>query len=223
MAAHSWSSGSRLVKNAMFAAAAALALAVAPLEAAHATSFAELSTEQFTDAADYIIRGEVQEVWTELDDRGRVWTRARVAVSETLKGPGQPAELVVDSMGGTFGNISLDIEGQAVFSEHEELLVFLTEMANGRLVPVSKFQGKYTIRRAPGETRAHVMRYHPRAGLQFDARFLPHPAPEAREYLDDLVAQVQARLDRGWDGTPVPGLSPERLEQLNTLERRMPR
>lgn len=224
---------SRSVKNAhparsrlfagMFVAAAAVALAVAPLDEARATSFAELTTEQFTDASDYIVRGVVQEVWTELDNRGRVWTRARVQVSETLKGRDVPAEIVIDSMGGTYGDVTLEIEGRAVFSEQEELLVFLTETTDGRLVPVSKFLGKYTIRRAPGETRHHVMQYHPRAGLRFDARFLPHPPPEDRVYLDDLVSRIRDRVERGWDGQPVPGIRLDRLERINTPDRRMPR
>jgi len=214
---------SRFVKNTLLAATAAVALAVAPVDEARATSFAELTTEQFTDASDYVVRGVVQEVWTELDDQGRVWTRARVKVSETLKGPDSPDELVIDSMGGTYGDVSLEIEGRAVFSEQEELLVFLSRTPQGRLVPVSKFLGKYTIRRAPGETRHHVMRYHPRAGLRFDARFLPHPAPEDRVYLDDLVSEIRQRVEHGWDGRPIPGIRVERLDEINTPERRMPR
>lgn len=220
---------SRFVRNVLrarlnvLAAAAALALAAAPFEAAHATTFAELTTEQFTDASDYIIRGEVQEVWTELDANGRVWTRARVKVSETLKGPDRPSEIIVDSMGGTFGDVSLEIEGRAVFSEQEELLVFLSKRHDGRFVPVSKFLGKYTIRRAPDDTRLHVMRYHPRAGLRFDARFLPHPAPADRQYLDDLVGRIQTRVQQGWDGQEIAGIPTERLEQINTPERRIPR
>lgn len=213
---------SRIVRNALLAASGALALALAPLDAARATTFAELSVEQFTDASDYIIRGEVQDVWTELDEHGRVWTRARVKVSETLKGPDAPEELIIDSMGGTHGAVTLSIEAQAVFSKHEEIFVFLSEM-NGRLVPVSKFLGKYTIRRAPGEQRVYVRRFHPQDGLRFDARFLPHPDPEHRVYLDDLMEQVQRRLDTGWDGQSIPGISPERLERINTLQRRMPR
>lgn len=214
---------SRLVRNAALAVAGMIALSLAPLDEARATSFAELTLEQFTDASDYIVRGEVQSVWTEVDERGRVWTRARVKVSETLKGPDAPEELIVDSMGGTHGAHFLDVPGQAVFSEHEELFVFLTRMENGRLVPVSKFQGKYTIRRAPDDTRQHVMRFHPREGVRFDARFLPHPPLERREYLDQVVERVQERLDHGWDGQPIPGLTEQRLQTINTPERRMPR
>lgn len=214
---------SRLVKKAVVALVGALVLAAAPLNEARATSFANLTVAQFTDASDYIVRGEVQQVWTEVDGNGRVWTRARLRVTDTLKGPDKPTELVVDSLGGTHGTQELHVPGQAVFSEHEDLFVFLTRMGNGRLVPIGKFMGKYSIRKAPDDTREHIVRYHPREGLTFDARFIPHPSPADRVYLDDLLAQVHDRLDRGWDGQPIPGISPEKLETINTLERRMPR
>jgi len=35
---------------------------------AEATSFADLSIEQFTDASTWIVEGRVTRVWTELDD-----------------------------------------------------------------------------------------------------------------------------------------------------------
>lgn len=204
-------------------AATGIALLVATaVGSAHATTFAEMTIEQFTDASTYIVEGRVQEVWTELDERSSlVWTRARVAVTATYKGPDAPVELIVDSAGGRVGDYELYIPGMAVFSEGEDVFLFLAE--NGqRLVPVSKFQGKYTVRRANGETRQHVMNWHTKRGEQFDARFLPHPAPEHRLFLDDLRAQVQDRLTVGWDGKAVPGMSLEQLRAVNAPERLHP-
>ncbi|MEZ4239249.1 MAG: hypothetical protein R3F59_24465 [Myxococcota bacterium] len=203
--------------------ALAVATALVPVEA-DATSFAPMSIEQFTDASTWIVEGQVEEVWTELDaESGLVWTRARVHVTETHKGPSRPDELIVDSAGGTFGAYEMNIPGRAQFSVGEDIFVFLDEVAGGRLVPVSSFEGKYTIRRAPGETRQHVMTWQGITGDVYDARFLPHPSPEHRLYLDDLRAEVQERLDHGWDGQPIPGLSVDRLRTINTIERRLPR
>ena len=39
--------------------------------------------------------------------------------------------------------------------------------------------------------------------------------------LDDLLEQVQARLDAGWDGKAIPGISNDKLHEINTLDRRM--
>jgi len=213
----------RLSRTAMLALGLVLAAPVLSLPAiAEATQFAEMTTEQFTDASTWIIQGDVVEVWTEVDDRGRVWTRAKVKVSETFKGPNAVDEIIIDSLGGKHGLLESYIPAAAAFSEHEELLAFLYQDDNGRNVPVSKFLGKHTIRRAPGD-RQHVMTWHPKKGSAFDARFLPHPNLENRVYLDDMVERIQTRLDEGWDGKPITGLSNEKLVEINKLERRMPR
>lgn len=198
---------------------AGMALQAAP---AHATSFAEMSVEQFTDASTYIVQGTVLEVWTTAED-GYVWTHARLKVTDTLKGPRVPSELVIDSMGGTYGQLTTYIPGAAQFSVGETLFAFLHETPQGLLVPVSKFQGKYTLRRAPGETRKHALRWHGVDRDRFDHRFLPHPKAEDRLYADTLVEQVQRRLDAGWDGKPIPGIDDKTLREVNTLDRRMPR
>ncbi len=198
------------------------AMTLMPVENAQATTIAPLSVDQMTDASDYIVRGTVQEIWTEVDDKGLVWTRARLKVSETFKGADQPDELIIDSLGGTYGAVSTEMEGRARFTVTEEMFVFLTHNDLGRYVPVSKFLGKYTIRRAPDVNRKYALTWHGNTNF-FDARFLPHPAAQDRIYLDDLMEQVQTRLDTGWDGKPIPGLSREKVERINTLDRRIVR
>jgi hypothetical protein len=192
---------------------------------AQASVLADLSVEDRAVGATFIVEGEVQTVWTEMDEKGRIWTRARVRVDAQLKGEDLPGEIVVDSMGGRFGDYSLTVVGQAVFSEGEQLFLFLDEIQNGsRLVPLGKFLGKYTVRRAPGETRHHVLNWHPRGGTStFDHRFIPHPTPVQRFYLDDLRQTVSETMATGWMGQEIPGLSPLQLEQRNTsVRRRLP-
>lgn len=202
----------------------ALLLAAFATPPAMATSFAPLTIEQYTDASTYIVEGTVREVWTELDPAsGLVWTNARIAVTNTLKGPSAATELVVSSAGGTYGAYEMFVPGMAQFSVDEDVFTFLDELPNGRLVPVGKFSGKYTVRRAAGDTRAHAMLWQGTARDKFDARFLPAPPVESRLYVDDLREEVQHHLDIGWDGKPIPGMTPERLQQINTLERRQPR
>ena len=200
-----------------------LALAVAsPAPTAQATSLAPLTTEQFTNASTYIVQGTVTDVWSEVDDSGHVWSRARVRVSHVFKGPDAPETMVIDVLGGELGQLRSEIPGRARFSSGEEMLVFLADVDFGRrLTPVGAFTGKHTIRRAPGERRQHVMRWHGDPDEAFDARFLPNPPADERVYLDDLVADIEARLDTGWDGQPIPGLAPEKLERLNTPARRL--
>ncbi|MBT3220770.1 MAG: hypothetical protein HN348_16920 [Proteobacteria bacterium] len=202
-------------------AAAVLALAIPAFNNAEATTVAKLTVEQFTDASSYIIKGEAGESWTSLNDRGLVYTHTKVTVDEVYKGPNIPDEVVVSVLGGTFGSISTEIAGRPVFSTGERVFLFLHESPSGALIPVAQSTGKYTIRRAPGETRHHVLRVV--TGKKYDHRFLPHPRAEDRVYLDDLVEKVQSRLDTGWDGKAIPGISLDELEKFNTTERRMPR
>lgn len=189
---------------------------------AHATTLADLTVDQMTDASTYIVEGKVLDVWTEIDpDRGLVWTKARVEITDTLKGPDRPEQLVVSSLGGEYGDYEVYIPAQAVFSPEEDVFLFLGEQGD-KLSPISMFEGKYTIRRAPGETRSYVRTWHTSRGERFDARFLPHPAATDRVYLDDLRAQVEDQLARGWDGKPIPTITAQHLAEINTPERRKP-
>lgn len=213
---------SRFLQSLVLASALAAPIAlVAPIQPAQATTLAPLSVEQLTDASDYVVRGEITETWTEVDEKGRIWTRARLTVNETFKGADSPSELIVDSMGGEFAGQSLHVEARAEFSAFEDAVVFLHQRDDGRLVPVGKFLGKYTVRRAPDNGRYYARTWHPKGGLAFDARFIPHPEESERLYLDDLVGRIEARVRVGWDGQPIPGLTVEKLTEINAVERRI--
>lgn len=216
---------SRLFSKLLLAVAlGTAAVTFAPSQSAHAAVFAEMSLDQFTDASAVIVQGTVREVWTELDDAGNVWTRARVKVVRTLKGVNVEDEVIVDSLGGVHEGRAYIVHGQAKFAVGEEAIFFLSPGGRGqaRLVPVAKFLGVRIVRRAPGERRRYTTTWQGKSGeTEFDYRFIPHPPADARVYVDDLIESIEARLDVGWDGTPVPGLSEEKLIELNTPARRL--
>lgn len=204
-----------------FVRSLALAAMLGLAGTAHATSFAPLTIEQFTDASTWIVRGRVIEMWTTLEDDGTVWTHARLDVSEILKGERNTDSLVVSTIGGTYGDRYAFMPGAASFSLEEDVFVFLHRQAKGRLVPVSWTHGKYTVRRAPGERDLYVRQFEVTAPDQsFDHRFLAHPPPAARTSLSDLQERVRARLATGWDGHDIPGMRREQLEEINTPARR---
>lgn len=201
---------------------ALLALLTAP-ENAQATTLADLTMDQMTDASTYIVQGNIDRVWTEVDDNNHVWTRAHMTVDRTLKGPNTPSELIIDSFGGIHpdGTVT-NMTAAARFSESEEVFLFLDVVAHGkRLVPVAKFLGKYSVRRAPQDTEKLVQRWHTSTMTHFDARFLPFPELNARIYLTDLVDTINNHLDDGWNGKSIPGISNSELKEINTPERRM--
>lgn len=212
------------LKRLLLAAGLALAVPAVMLTAppAAATSIVNLSNEQLYDASTYVVRGVVTRLWTERDSDGRLWTRAEVQVDEQFKGPDKVRTLVVDTLGGRDEDGFVLVEGAARFSMGEELVLFAAEIRHGeRLSPVAWQLGKYTIRRAPDDARPYVIRHTAIQTEAWDARFLSHPPAESRVYLEDLVSQIEARADVGWDGQPIPGISNAKLAEINVPERRL--
>ncbi len=212
----------RLLAGAILAAGTGFAT-WSPL--AEATTFAGYTLEQQTDASTAIVRATVLETWTELDKDDRVWSRARVAITDTYKGNGLPEELIVDQLGGTKSGVTFDVPGRAWFSAQEDTLLFLYLHESGRWVPVQAHLGKLDIRRAPGEDRLYTRTWQQSesTGIPYDGRFLPHPAVEDRAYLDEVLARVTARVSVGWDGVPIQGINTETLRKINLPETRIPR
>jgi sugar lactone lactonase YvrE len=219
-----FSTETEMVRRLFSALAMAMVLGLAaPIQPANASYFAQMTVEDMSDAATYIVEGTVTRVWTELSEREIVWTRAEVKLIDQLKGDKLPETIIVDSMGGSHHGYELAVIGQAVFSEGEHLFTFLHQNRAGRLVPVAKFLGKYTVRRAPGERRHHLVTWHPSKSFDFDHRFIPHPAAADRIYFDAFADQIRDHLNTPYDGREIPGISVERLKQLNTPERRIVR
>lgn len=207
--------------------AAALLLGIAlatPVPQADAKTIAPLTIEQLTDASTYIVEGKVERVWVEVDAKEQVWTRALVRIDTLFKGPADTgATIVIDALGGHAWNVSTYQELQPRFSVGEHVLVFLDVIRDERIVPAAAFHGKFTIRRAPEDTEKHAMRWISRPNAPYDAQFLPYPPAERRIYVDDLRGQIEARLEAGWDGESIPGISEERLREINGADRTTPR
>jgi len=193
---------------------ALLGLSAAP---ASATSMVQLTTNQLIDASESIVRGTVVEVWTELDEQGAVWTRAQVDVTEVLKGDAGQSAVIVDQRGGTYGGLSVDVGGAARFSVGEDVLLFLETLGAGHTVPVGWMQGKYTIQMDPYLRALTVRRFALPFRVAYDARFLPPVSDAQRVTLTDLEQQVHDRVEAGWDGSPVPGVSMDHLRQINRV------
>ncbi len=205
------------------ALALTLAVSAGAPSTAQATTFVPMTTENLADISTAIVEGTVVDVRAELDAVDRVWTVATVDVSRRFKGADVADTIEVWSLGGEIGRYVTHIEGQAVFSEGEHLLAFLHRSDAGRYVPVGKFLGKMTFRRAPDASQEHLMRWHPRAEWKFDHRFLPHPSPERRVFANDFIQKLETHLAQPWDGQQIPGISPELLERVNTPANRSAR
>ena len=185
---------------------------------ARATTLTELSVEQMTVASDLIVRGTVTQVFTELDERGNVWTRAQVEVSEVLKGVATTKAVLVDQMGGVHGNSYSVIRWSPRFSKGEEAVFFLETLRSGRTSIVGWYQGKFTLRMDPDTSELMLVRYTSQQDRPYDHRFIPHPPTHKRVYLSDFKTRVFDQIDRGWDGKAIPGADPAKLRQINRLQ-----
>lgn len=185
---------------------------------AGATTLARLTPDQMTDAADYVVRGTVTAVWTEQDAGGNVWTKARVDVAESFKNDA-PAELVVESLGGEYRGLVLEVEYAARYDVGEDVVLFLSRIGGGeRFTTVAMYAGKYTVRTNPADGSEMVVHFSLPYAREYDHRFVPNPPVDQRVSLESLESAVRARAELGWDGQPIPGVSAERLRSINKLQ-----
>lgn len=182
---------------------------------AGATSMAQLSTDQLVAASELIVHGTVVEVWTERDERGGIWTRAQVEVDDVLKGSLGTDVLVVDQRGGTYGGVTETMDAAPRYSVGEETVLFLETLRNGHMVSVGLVQGKFTVMMDPYQKKKIVQRFTAPYGTTYDGRFAPLPPADQRLTLETLEDAVQDAVARGWDGAPIPGVSLERLREIN--------
>lgn len=187
---------------------------------ASATTLAELSVEQMTDAADLVVRGTVADVRTELDEHGHVVTLADVEVSGGLKGSAAAGDyLTVEVPGGVLDGVVAEVLAVPRFDEGEDVLLFLANKRDGAAWGcVGLFQGKYTVKPDPLTGAPIVVRFTVPYARAYDARFLPNPPKAERVSYDALEGRVRARVEAGWDGHSIPGVDDARLREINRLQ-----
>jgi hypothetical protein len=110
-----------------------------------ATTVISLNLDGLVANADGIVVGRVLGSESHWNDSPRIiLTVHTIAVSETLKGE-DDASIEVFTVGGTVGNITLDVPGMATFSQGETAVVFLEEAGIFNTV-LGLSQGKFTVR-----------------------------------------------------------------------------
>lgn len=204
--------------NRLLGAALVLGASVAWVSPASATTLYKMSTDQMTDASDVIVQGTVSRVWTEVVDR-YVYTRAELVVEKVYKGDVSTETITLESLGGTWQGRTYDLDGAARYDEGERVFAFLAENErHGAFTPVAMTLGKYTIRQNPSDGSDMVVQFSLPYTQDFDARFVPAPPKADRVSLSTMVSTVQSRVELGWDGQPIPGVSMEHLRSVNRLQ-----
>lgn len=104
-----------------------ISMLATPLLAAHATTMRALNIEQRTTRADRVVIASVESVRFQKAEQGqRIYTLTTLKVLRPLKGKVlQGMHLIVRQIGGTIGEWSQHIPGDASFKAGQEVLVFL--------------------------------------------------------------------------------------------------
>lgn len=113
-----------------FCAAALCLLSPALLSAA---SIVARTVPELTDLSDYVVEADVLDTETYRQDDGRIYTRTTLKVARYLKGEG-PEQLVISQLGGTVGELHMDVPGDLTLQQGQHLVLFARE-AEGRIWP----------------------------------------------------------------------------------------
>lgn len=163
---------------------------------AEATTLLQWDLPALIDRSDAIVRGRVVAVearWS--GDKRVIFREVRVAVDEALVAGGVQDTVTIQELGGTVGDIAQHVDGMALFTPGEEVVLFLGRRGTRLFELVGMAQGKYRVERsAPG---APVLAVPARLG---EARLLdpntltPSRAGPVPVTLDRLRALVKRRV-----------------------------
>jgi len=139
----------KLVANRYAFMARVLAVMLAALVAAHATSIKPMTIETLTERAGLVVEARAETSWSLWNPQHTlIYTYTRFTVSRGLKGAA-PAELVVRQMGGSAGGYTQQVAGIHHWQPQEEALLFLrpSQSQDGTMSVVGLMQGNFTVQR----------------------------------------------------------------------------
>ncbi len=112
---------------------------------AQSTVMVPLSVEELASKAELILRGTVVSKSCLKDPEGRIYTRIEFAVSEVWKGTLATNRFCIVRSGGTVGDETTVVDGEADYEPGEELVAFLRLNKRGEGVSIGLAQGKFKV------------------------------------------------------------------------------
>lgn len=104
-----------------------LLLLAAPVAA---TTVQQVAFVDLVERAELIVEGRVSRVYARYDDEGRfIWTHVEVTVADVLKGQTEADTLHLKFMGGTVGDMTLEVSAMHYPAE-DEVGIYFVESAN---------------------------------------------------------------------------------------------
>jgi len=182
----------RKTKCGFMRAAAIIALALAIVAAAGATTLERMSLEQMAAAAPLIVRARCAGNSVARDE-GEIWTFTSFGIEETWRGS-PPTQLRVRLLGGTMGDITSHVSGVPRFTQGEDVVLFLQPTRRGDYSIVSWEQGTFRVHQDAAGMKALVTQ-DTASFVTFDsATHQFQPSGIRRMPLDEFRARVEAAL-----------------------------
>ena len=123
-----------------------------------ASRVVHMSARQMADNSVLVVRGRVIDVesyWNEKNTK--IFTKTTITVDETFKGD-QRSRIELIQLGGIVGNIKVNVEGALLWTEDEEVLLFLEPYDGGTYQVSGLSQGKFLVERDPETGERYVSR-----------------------------------------------------------------
>lgn len=151
---------------------------------AAATEIVPLSIAELGQRSAQVVRGRVADVQSRWNaSHTKILTEVRLDVTERFKGSGGDVVRVVE-LGGTVGNVHMNVAGTVQWKQGEDVLLFL-EPSIGPTFHVSGFQqGRFRIDSDPNSTQLFA---RSESLLNPDLR---STRPDGRYAVDDLLRQA---------------------------------
>jgi hypothetical protein len=164
---------------------------------ARATIMTPLSVENLTQRAELILQGTVASKTCLLTEGGSVYTRIEFNVSAVWKGTLTTNRFIIVHGGGTVGDTTTVVSGQAEYEIGEEVVAFLRCNARGEGASIGLAQGKFQVweENATGAKFAHNL-FHgepPPAESPALAALRTAAGPPKRLGLQELRQRVEGR------------------------------
>jgi hypothetical protein len=171
--------------------ASMLALMPAPSTAASAVM---LTREQLVKRSDLVVRAtaiEAQSDWN--GDGTAIVTRTRLRVRSFLKGKGV-ADLWLEQYGGTVGDRTMSVPGDAHIEPGQELVLFLKRGSDGMVYLTALSQAAYHVKGDKvGRDMAGLVLYLPINGKLTPIEHKPEPREPLTRLLADIARAARAR------------------------------